>query len=83
MAKVGAITRLPYNQAGVNLYTSEASVLRDAFSAPGALLFVSDYACTCRRPCMSGETEALAARLQRCGLDKMREWLQAPGRDEP
>ena len=31
MAKVGAISRLPYNQAGVNLYTSEAGVPRDAF----------------------------------------------------
>jgi hypothetical protein len=32
---------------------------------------------------MSGETEALAARLERWGLDQMRKWLQAPDQDEP
>jgi WD40 repeat protein len=48
-----------------------------------ALRFVPDYACTCRGPCMSGETEALAARLERCGLDQLRGRLPSPGRDGP
>ena len=39
MAKVGAITRLPYNQAGVNLYTSEAGVPRDSFFRAGRAPF--------------------------------------------